>query len=280
MKALGKLPPAERPAVGEAANRAKSSIERAVTERLRGARRGEPVGRPGARRRRHAAGARRRARDAAPADARAPRDRDDLPGPRLRGAHRPVDRDASGTTSTRSTRRPTTPRATCRTRSSSRGAHPALAHLAGADPHHAGGAAADPDRRARQRLPPRRRRHAHADVPADGGAAGRQGRVVRRPQGDAAALRPPLLRTEPGHAPAPQLLPVHGAVGRGRRRLLPLRGQRPGGRAGLPPVQGQRLDRDRRRRHGAPQRVPRGRLRPRRRSPASRSAWGCRGWRC
>ena len=34
MKALGKLPPAERPAVGEAANRAKSSIERAVTERL------------------------------------------------------------------------------------------------------------------------------------------------------------------------------------------------------------------------------------------------------
>ena len=34
MKALGKLPPAERPAVGEAANRAKSSIERAVAERL------------------------------------------------------------------------------------------------------------------------------------------------------------------------------------------------------------------------------------------------------
>ena len=47
---------------------------------------------------------------------------------------------------------------------------------------------------------------------------------------------------EPGHPPAPQLLPVHGAVGRGRRRLLPVRGQRPGGRAGLPPVQGQRLD--------------------------------------
>src|SRR6187399_3002057 len=34
MKALGKLPPAERPAVGEAANRAKSSIERSVGERL------------------------------------------------------------------------------------------------------------------------------------------------------------------------------------------------------------------------------------------------------
>src|SRR5215831_21317754 len=34
MKALGKLPPAERPAVGEAANRAKSGIERAVSERL------------------------------------------------------------------------------------------------------------------------------------------------------------------------------------------------------------------------------------------------------
>jgi len=34
MKALGKLPPADRPAVGEAANRAKSGIERAVGERL------------------------------------------------------------------------------------------------------------------------------------------------------------------------------------------------------------------------------------------------------
>jgi phenylalanyl-tRNA synthetase alpha chain len=34
MKALGKLPPTDRPAVGEAANRAKSSIERAVGERL------------------------------------------------------------------------------------------------------------------------------------------------------------------------------------------------------------------------------------------------------
>jgi phenylalanyl-tRNA synthetase alpha chain len=36
MKALGKLPAAERPAVGEAANRAKSGIERAVAERLAG----------------------------------------------------------------------------------------------------------------------------------------------------------------------------------------------------------------------------------------------------
>jgi phenylalanyl-tRNA synthetase alpha chain len=34
MKALGKLPPAERPAVGEAANRAKSGIESAVDARL------------------------------------------------------------------------------------------------------------------------------------------------------------------------------------------------------------------------------------------------------
>src|SRR5262247_486851 len=34
MKALGKLPPADRPAVGEAANRAKSGIEHAVSERL------------------------------------------------------------------------------------------------------------------------------------------------------------------------------------------------------------------------------------------------------
>src|SRR5262245_14233597 len=34
MKALGRLPPAERPAVGEAANRAKSKIEGAVGARL------------------------------------------------------------------------------------------------------------------------------------------------------------------------------------------------------------------------------------------------------
>src|ERR1043165_8347440 len=34
MKALGKLAAPERPAVGEAANRAKSGIERAVSERL------------------------------------------------------------------------------------------------------------------------------------------------------------------------------------------------------------------------------------------------------
>ena len=34
MKALGKLPAAERPAVGEAANRAKSGIESAVAARL------------------------------------------------------------------------------------------------------------------------------------------------------------------------------------------------------------------------------------------------------
>ena len=39
------------------------------------------------------------------------------------------------------------------------------------------------------------------------------------------------------------------------------------GRAGLPAVQGQRLDRDRRLGDGAPERVPRGRLRPERRSP-------------
>ena len=85
---------------------------------------------------------------------------------------------------------------------------------------------------------------------------------------------------EPGRAPAPQLLPVHRAVGRGRRRLLPVRGQRADRRPGLPPVQGQRLDRDRRLGHGPPQRLPRRRLRPGRRCRASPSAWACRAWRC
>ena len=48
----------------------------------------------------------------------------------------------------------------------------------------------------------------------------------------------------------------------------------------LPPLQGHRLDRDRRRGDGPPERLPRRRLRPARRSPGSRSAWGCRAWRC
>ena len=53
-----------------------------------------------------------------------------------------------------------------------------------------------------------------------------RGRLVRRAQGDAAPLRASLFRPGPGRAPAAELLPVHRAVGRGRRRLLPLRGGR------------------------------------------------------
>ena len=171
MKALGKLPP-DGPARGGRGGEPREVEHRARRRRAAGgARRGEPVGRSGARRRRDAAAARGAAGNAAPADAGAPRDRGDLPGPRLRGAHRAVDRD--GVEQLRRAQhaaRP--PRARHAGHVLRRGrAHPALAHLAGADPDDAGGPAADPDRRAGQRLPPRRRRHAHADVPADGGAA-------------------------------------------------------------------------------------------------------------
>ena len=58
MKALGKLPPAERPAVGEAANRAKSGIEGAVAARLAALDEAALSADLGARRRRDAAGAR------------------------------------------------------------------------------------------------------------------------------------------------------------------------------------------------------------------------------
>ena len=48
----------------------------------------------------------------------------------------------------------------------------------------------------------------------------------------------------------------------------------------LPAVQGQRLDRDRRLGHGPSRTCSARSATTRRRSPASRSAWGCRAWRC
>ena len=75
-----------------------------------------------------------------------------------------------------------------------RGDRAAHAHVAGADPHDADAAAADPDRRARPRLPPRRRPHALADVHPDRGPRRRRGHLVRRPQGHAAPLREAVLR--------------------------------------------------------------------------------------
>ena len=117
---------------------------------------------------------------AAPAHAGAPRDRGrSSPGSASR-SHRALDRDRLPQLR-RAQHAAGPPRARHAGHLLRRGrAHPALAHLAGADPHHAGGAAAGADHRARQRLPPRRRRHPLADVPAGRGAAGRP-RTSRSP---------------------------------------------------------------------------------------------------
>ena len=150
----------------------------------------------------------------------------------------------SGTTSTRSTRRPTTPRATCRTPSSSR----------------AGASCARTPRPCRSGPCWPGRRRCGSSRPATSSAATTTPptrRCSRRWRGcyvdedvSFADLKGTLLHfvhrffgPEPGHPPAPQLLPVHRAVGRGRRRLLPVRAAaaRWTGR-GLPPLQGQRLD--------------------------------------
>ena len=102
-------------------------------------------------------------------------------------------------------------------------AHP---HLADAGARDGGAAAADLHRRPGPRLPPRLRRHPHADVPPGRGARGRRGHHARRPQGHAARVRAGDLRRRARDAPAPALLPVHRAERRGRRLLLPLRRHR------------------------------------------------------
>ena len=82
---------------------------------------------------------------------------------------------------------------------------------------------------------------------------------------------------------AAALLPVHRAVGRGRRVVLQLQGRLHARRLALPAVQGLGLARGARRRDGRPERFrlrARIRLRPRARSPASRSAWASSGSRC
>ena len=266
MKALGRLPAEDRPAVGEAANRAKGSIEGAVGGAAGRARRGRawrPIWRasvdvtlpPRGRAPGHAA----------PADAGAPRDRGDLPRPRLRGAHRPVDRDRVEQLR-RAQHAAGPPRARHAGHLLRRGrAHPALAHLAGADPHDAGGPAAGADHRARQRLPPRRRRHPHADVPADRGAAASTSDVsfadlkgtllhfVHRffgPQAWACACAPATSRSP---SPRPRSTPpatcASGTASADGARACRL-------------CKGSGLDRDRRLGDGAPERLPRRRLRP------------------
>ncbi len=93
----------------------------------------------------------------------------------------------------------------------------AHAHLADADPRDAAVAAAAGDHRPRPRLPARLRRDALAAVHADRGAVRRRGHHARRPQGGAAGVRAGDFRHGPRDPAAPALLPVHRAVGRGRR---------------------------------------------------------------
>ncbi len=244
MKALGRLPPEERPAVGEAANRAKTGIESAVAARLAAldeAELAEDLARvvdvtlPA---RGRAAG------DAAPADAGPARDRGDLPGPRASRCAPAPGLRPSGTTSTRSTRRPTTPRATCRTPSSSR----------------AGASCARTPRRCRSApcwpAPPPVRIIAPGNVfrrdddathtpmfPQMEGLLVDERRLVRRAEGDAAALRAPLLRPRAwacACAPATSRSPSR------RPRSTPPATCATAGRQvdarGLPALQGQRLD--------------------------------------
>jgi hypothetical protein len=66
-----------------------------------------------------------------------------------------------------------------RPREARRLAHAAAhAHLAGADPHHAGAEAADPHHRPGPHLSQRQRPDAHADVPPGRGPGDRQGRPI------------------------------------------------------------------------------------------------------
>ena len=81
------------------------------------------------------------------------------------------------------------------------------------------------------RLSLRQRRDPHADVPPGRGAGDRPRDHARPPQMDAGDLPQGLLRARRRRAAdAPVLLPVHRAVGRGRRRLVdgegPPRGRR------------------------------------------------------
>ena len=100
----------------------------------------------------------------------------------------------------------------------------AHAHLAGAGSHDGAAEAADLRARARQGLPARHRRpEPPAAVHADRGTRRRRGHHLRRPQGHARPLREGHLRARPQDAVPPALLPVHGALGGGRRELRHLR---------------------------------------------------------
>ena len=150
-------------------------------------------------------------------------------------------------------------------------AHP---HLAGADPHDAGAAAADPDHRAGPHLPLRPRRDALADVPSGRGAGDRPRDPYGPPQRLPDRVLPRLFRARrSAGALAPELFPVHRALGRGRYRLLAARRR-------VADRRRRRLARNSRQRHGAPQGAGELRHRSRRNIRALRSAWASSGWRC
>src|SRR5438094_465512 len=117
-------------------------------------------------------------------------------------------------------------------------------YLAGADPRHALLAAAAPRDRAGHGLPARRARSDPlADVPAGRGLHGGRARHLRRLEGRARPLPPPLLRARDRRALPAELLPLHRAERRGRHRLHGVRGRGPRARPGLPRLPPPRLDR-------------------------------------
>ncbi|CAA9496825.1 MAG: Phenylalanyl-tRNA synthetase alpha chain, partial [uncultured Solirubrobacteraceae bacterium] len=145
-----------------------------------------------------------------------------------------------------------------------RPAHPHVAHAGAGD---GDGAAAHRPHRPRPRLPARLGRHPHPAVPPGRGPVGRRGHHPGRPQGHPAGLRAGDLRPGARGPPAPALLPLHRALGRGGRLVLPVRRHRHAARRrALQPLQGDGLDRDPRLGHGRPERLrlrARARLRPR-----------------
>ena len=137
---------------------------------------------------------------------------------------------------------------------------PAAAHpyLAGADPDHAGAEAADPRHHSGPHLSQRLRPDPHADVPPGRGPRHRQGLASRPPEMDPAGVLQGVLRGRPGEdAFSSVVLPVHGAVARGRHPVQARQGRGPLRR-------GRGLDGDSRLRDGASERAEELRARSRR----------------
>ena len=298
LRGVRELPPAERGAVGKAANEARVALEGLIEARARRS------WRP----RSWSASLQRDRVDvtlpgAPPQPSGAPARAHEHPrraGGHLRRARLHRDGRARGRDRALQLRRAQplarpTPRGRARTRSTCtrppggeelRAAH---AHLADAGARDGGPPAAAVRGDPRPGVPARHRRHAHAAVPPDRGARRRRGHHARRPQGHAARVRARGLRRGARGAPAPPLLPLHRAVGRGGRLLLSLRRQGlPARRRALLPVQGRGVAGGARRRRGGPQRLL---LRPHHRAPtppgttpsacrASRGGWGSSGSRC